>query len=60
MDKNATWKTFKGAACPHCRFLPEPRSKNVTTQKKIIDNIRIRYHKCPKCGYKFKSVEDCN
>ena len=55
----ATWHTYKGAKCPACGYLPEIKSKSIVTQRRIIDGNRVRYHKCPVCGYRFKSVEDC-
>ena len=48
-----TWSPKYGAVCPECARTKTP----TTTTRKWEGACRIRYHRCPDCGLRFKSIE---
>ena len=40
--------------CPYCQY----RRPKVTNTLAPEGGLRVRYHKCDKCGRKFKSIEE--
>lgn len=57
--KSIDWDII-GVACPLCYFKPSTKTGNVVCQearKKGMTSL-LRYHKCPQCGFSFKSVQD--
>ena len=51
--KGVTWSPKYGAVCPGCG-----RIKTPTNTTRPWDGVyRIRYHRCPECGLRFKSIE---
>lgn len=51
------WSPRFGASCPQCGAYTKRAYKHSPWQ----DNYKTRYHLCPQCGFRFKSVaEDIN
>jgi len=48
-----------GVRCPACTSQLAPGAMGVTRAMGWDGTVRERYHKCPKCGARFKSVEVC-
>ena len=47
-----TWSQQYGGQCPQCGQF----SKKAYRHMPWSDSSKVRYHKCPSCGYHFKSV----
>lgn len=54
----ATYNQVCGVTCPVCKAELKGREMGVYCTKPWFRGSRERYHKCPICGGKFKSVEE--
>lgn len=52
--KTVDWSARDGAVCPLCNA----RRCRVTTSSGWVGDVRERFHRCPDCGLRFKSVEN--
>ena len=48
------WSPRFGACCPQCASYTKRAYKHLPW----MDNRKVRYHLCPKCGFRFKSIAE--
>lgn len=52
-----TYHPADGVTCPVCAVSLQPKEMGVTRTCPWSESVRVRYHTCPYCGSRWKSVE---
>lgn len=52
-----TYHQIDGVQCPLCKARHRGREMGIYKTEPWAKTTRTRYHTCPECGYRFKSVE---